>query len=249
MSYETPDVSALDLESMAVEERIEYALDALVTLGVKPNGLPVYSIREASALFLVPNSTLHRRWNGGKSRQVAHKEQMKLRPGEEAALVSWIIEMGRRGIPMRNNAVALYAQKISGSEVGDIWVRRFRMRHPELKGKFTTGLEKCRAQALNPAAVKSFFSILEEVVEEYEIPLENIYNMDEKGIQLGVGTRVYALIDRNQETAYQVEDGNREMVTVIEAVCADGTAIPPSFVFKGVRRDLEWGRVNPCNAR
>lgn len=34
--------------------------------------------------------------------------------------------------------------------------------------------------------------------------------------------------------AYQVEDGNRELVTIIKAVCADGLAIAPSVVFKGV---------------
>ncbi|KZP07206.1 CENP-B protein, partial [Athelia psychrophila] len=38
------------------------------------------------------------------------------------------------------------------------------------------------------------------------------------------------------------------LVTIIECVCADGTAIPPSVVFQGARRDLEWGRDNPCNA-
>jgi hypothetical protein len=73
--------------------------------------------------------------------------------------------------------------------------------------------------------------------------------MDEKGIQLGVGTRVAALIDRAQKTAYQIEDGNRELVTILETICADGSSIRPSVVVQGKRRDLEWGRVNPCNAR
>ncbi|KZP14232.1 CENP-B protein, partial [Athelia psychrophila] len=73
--------------------------------------------------------------------------------------------------------------------------------------------------------------------------------MDEKGIQLGVGKRVLALVDRDQKVVQQVEDGNRELVTVIECVCADGTAIPPSVVYQGARRDLEWGRDNPCKAR
>ena len=73
--------------------------------------------------------------------------------------------------------------------------------------------------------------------------------MDEKGIQLGLGARVLALVDRDQKTVYQVEDGDRELVTMIECVAADGTAIRPSVVVKGVRRNLEWGRDNPCDAR
>ncbi len=69
------------------------------------------------------------------------------------------------------------------------------------------------------------------------------------GIQLGLGKRVAALVDRDQKTAYQVEDGNRELVTVIETVCADGSALRPSVIFQGVRRNAEWGRNNPCDAR
>ena len=102
---------------------------------------------------------------------------------------------------------------------------------------------------MNPTAVAAFFDILKEVLQKYHIPVENIYNMDEKGVQLGVGQRVYALVQRSQETVNQIEDGNRELVTIIEAVCADGSVIPPSVVFKDVKRDLEWGHVNPCRAR
>ncbi|KAF7971789.1 hypothetical protein HWV62_19919 [Athelia sp. TMB] len=58
----------------------------------------------------------------------------------------------------------------------------------------------------------------------------------------------HAYIDRDQKVVHQVEDGNRELVTVIECVSADGTSIPPSVVYQGARRDLEWGRDNPCGA-
>jgi len=36
---------------------------------------------------------------------------------------------------------------------------------------------------------------------------------------------------------------------MIECVSADGESIWPTVVFKGARRNLEWGRVNPCKAR
>lgn len=57
------------------------------------------------------------------------------------------------------------------------------------------------------------------------------------------------MVDWDQSTVYQVEDGDRELVTIIECVCADGTAIRPSAVFKGQCRNLEWGRNNTCGAR
>ena len=73
--------------------------------------------------------------------------------------------------------------------------------------------------------------------------------MDEKGIQLGIGARVTAMIDWDQKIVYSIEDGNRELVTVIECICADGTILHPSMIFQGLRRNAEWGRDNPCNAR
>ncbi len=142
-----------------------------------------------------------------------------------------------------------YASEISGSSIGESWSARFMRRHPDLKVRWTTRLEQCHAKALNPTLVKEFYDLLESIVKEYNIPPHNIYNADEKGIQLGVGKRVAAIIDRDQKNVYQIEDGNRELVTIIEAVCADGTALHPSVIFQGMRRNLEWGRDNPCHAR
>ena len=94
---------------------------------------------------------------------------------------------------------------------------------------------------LNQTAVDGFFKTVKELIEEYAIPPKNIYNMDEKGIQLRLGKRVLAFFDHNQKDVHNVEDGNQELVTVIETVCADGTALCPSVIFKVKRRDLEWG--------
>jgi hypothetical protein len=242
-------VDPLDIENKTDEERIQLALEAVKINGFRPNGRPWLSLREAASSFNVKKTTLTARFNGRKTRREAHEQQKALSAGAEKALVEWIIEMGKRGIPLHASAVAQHATAISGTKVGEHWVHRFRTRHPELKAKWTTGLEKCRAQALNPTAVAGFYDTLEEVLEKYEITEENIYNMDEKGIQLGIGKKVLAMVDRDQKTVQHVEDGNRELVTVIECVCADGTAIPPSVVFQGARRNLEWGRDNPCNAR
>ena len=173
----------------------------------------------------------------------------RLLPLHRRALVDWVKEMGRRGIPLHASAVAHHASAISGTPVSERWVHRFRSRHPDLKAKWTTGLEKCRAQSLNPAAISGFYDVLESLVEEYQITEENMYNMDEKGVQLGIGGRVHALVDRDQKSVNQVEDGDHELVTIIKCVCADGTVIQPSAVFKGACQNLEWGRDNPCNAR
>jgi hypothetical protein len=70
-----------------------------------------------------------------------------------------------------------------------------------------------------------------------------------QGIQLGVGDRIRALVDPDQKVVQKIESGNRDLVTIIECIAADGTALHPSIVFQGLRRDLRWGEVNPCDAR
>lgn len=115
--------------------------------------------------------------------------------------------------------------------------------------KFTTSIEECRAWSLTPAAVSGFYNLLENTVTELGIPPENIYNMDEKGIQLGVGEHAAILIDQDQKTVNSVEQGTRDLVMIIEMVCADRTTLHPSVIFEGVRRDTHWGTVNPANAR
>jgi hypothetical protein len=138
---------------------------------------------------------------------------------------------------------------IVGHTIGESWVRHFKAHHPELKVKWSSTLEKCQAASLNPTLVSEYYDILEDTIKSYNIPAENIYNMDEKGIQLGIGQRVKAFIDCDQTDVYSVEDGNCELVTMVETISADGWSMHPSTIYQGMRWDLEWGRNNPCNAR
>lgn len=152
-------------------------------------------------------------------------------------------------MPMTYRSVAEAAGEISGKPVGEVWPKRFCKRHLDLKMKKTTGLEKAHAKALNRFAVDEFFDMLADVIKEYDILPENLYNMDEKGIQLGIGARITAMVDRDQKIVHSIEDRNRELVTVIECICADGSILHSSVIFQGLRRNSEWGRNNPCNAR
>jgi hypothetical protein len=43
--------------------------------------------------------------------------------------------------------------------------------------------------------------------------------------------KVPVLIDQDQKLAYSIKDGNRELVTVIKAICADGSILHPSVIF------------------
>jgi hypothetical protein len=236
-----PSSDTLDLEKLTQEDRIKLALEAH-----RINGI---SLRQAARTYNVPSSTLTSRAKGVLPRRQSHQHELKLTEAHESVLEQWCKVMGRRGVPITYQMLRDHASDISGQDVGATWPKRFMMRHPGLKIKYTTGLEQSRARSLNPNAVRDYFDLLTEILAEYNIIPENIYNMDEKGIQLGIGKRVAALVDRGQKTAYQVETGSRELITIIETISADGAALSPCVIFQGKRRNLEWGRENPCNAR
>ena len=134
---------------------------------------------------------------GGKTHQEAHVNEKLLTAAQEKVLVKWIKVQGCRSIPLTYATVALYAGEISGQQVGRSWPKHFLKRHPDLKIKKTQRLEVARAKALNQFVVGEFFDMLDELIKEYDILPENLYNMDEKGVQLGIGAKVAVMVDKD----------------------------------------------------
>ena len=140
-------VDPLDLEGKSGKEHIQMALKAITHNGFKENGQPWLSIREVALTFQVKRGVLGAQFNGRKTRKEAHEHEKTLTFAQERALVDWVKEMGCRGIPLHASAVAHHASAILGTPISERWVHRFCSRHPDLKAKWTTGLEKCRAQS------------------------------------------------------------------------------------------------------
>jgi hypothetical protein len=55
--------------------------------------------------------------------------------------------------------------------------------------------------------------------------------MDETGFRIGCG-RAYKIITRRnkQKRFYLIDPDNRESITSIETICADGSSIPPMVI-------------------
>jgi hypothetical protein len=53
--------------------------------------------------------------------------------------------------------------------------------------------------------------------------------MDEKGFMLGIFSR--ALFE-SQKIRAHIQDGNREWITLLACICADGSALNPAIIFQ-----------------
>ena len=64
--------------------------------------------------------------------------------------------------------------------------------------------------------------------------------MDEKGSLLGIALKVKVICRRNRRNPRYTQDGNREIVTVIECVSAAGKVLPPMYIYKGSAHLMGW---------
>jgi hypothetical protein len=161
----------------------------------------------------------------------------------ERVLLDWVGHKAEMGLPMDYREIRSHASTLAGRIVGKKWVARFMKRHPETIAAKPSKLDPKRAQNFNKTTVYDFFDKLQSLHSEYNnIPPEHIWNMDEKGIQLGGGRKntnrshVYLRSHRNR---YRISSDNLELVTVTECISAAGDSLPPSFVLsEGPKPDL-----------
>lgn len=85
-------------------------------------------------------------------------------------------------------------------------------------------------------------------MEEYSITADNIYNMGGKGCLLGQCQKTRRIFTKDSNGPRDGQDGNREWITILAAICADGTALSPAIIVPpllvpptdGHRMSLDW---------
>jgi hypothetical protein len=177
----------------------------------------------------------------------AHSHQQLLSPYQETVLIDWIQYWSTSATPISKCALARKVQALCRKRPGKNWVKGFLAQNPAIKLSKALGLDPKRAQALNREVVTDYFTQLKSIIEEHGIPVENIYNIDEKGCQWSGGRKCRDekyFVPRIQRLCYKIQSGNLELVTIIEAVSANGHALKPGFVFAGKEVCLDWYRVD-----
>jgi len=217
--------------------RINLAYEAWLTYS---NTIPVREIARAHGVVL---STLQGRINRGLSKLEASQAMQRLTVGEEDALRDWILELASWGWPvrleqLRGMATELLLEKGDTKELGIHWTEQYLKRYPVLKTKFVAGLDKARAKAQDPTIIKHWFELYRTIRLKYNITNdENVSNMDEKGVLLGIIGKVKVIILRHEKKQYMTEPRNREWATLIECVPLKASACRPRprpwIIFKG----------------
>lgn len=235
-SRNTPPSRDIGLKNALAAMKIE------VGKGLKPN------VTDFARRYNVPRSTLNDHFTGQRTfRHQAHESQQFLNHAQELVLLVWLQFWASLGLAKKRFEVMNKAYQIAKVMPGSNWFARLSERHcDKIYYHGAKPLDGKRASGFNRVVVERHLREWETCIQEWGIPVENIYNMDEKGIQMGGprnGSGQKYVLSREEKKAarpYVVKSDSLELVTVIEAVCADGAALSPGFVTQEGNAGAWW---------
>ena len=213
------------------------------------------SYAKVAAEFGVNESTVRRRvLSVGLSISEFNASKQKLTPAEEEVLVASILEASHHGFPPTHHQIAMEADCIQFSRLGNSyqpvgkqWVNEFLRRHNKvIKTHWSAPLSTIRAQSANPRAIHNFLTglVKREVVDK-DVPPELLYQIDETSTPQQLGMKLRVVGPRESRRQHLQESGTKENITVLVTICADGTALPPTIIFKNkeLPEDIHYDNV------
>jgi hypothetical protein len=210
--------------------------NAIAAIGASPSGDKL-SYWQAAIQFKVDCSTLRRRHKEGQtSVEAKNIRQRKLHPQQEAELVQYIKDLTKKTLPPTRQMIQNFTSQVAGCDVSASWVTQFINRHCiNLITKWITSMDYQRHQADSLLKYDLYFDLLHSKMTEYNVQPHNIVNMDEKGFLIGVlshSKRVFSweLWEKKEVTA-ALQDGSREWITLLAAICADGEVLPTGIIY------------------
>jgi hypothetical protein len=202
----------------------------------------------------VEPSTLSRRYRGETtSKQASAAARRLLSPIQETELLGQIKRLTSNGLPPTKIMIGNFASGIAGRDVGKHWVERFISRNAdELILTWSSGIDRERYQSDFGHSYKAYFKLLERKIDEYKIEPRFMYNMDEKGFMLGQVHKSKRVFNRqlyqHGDGGKRVQDGSREWITCLAAICADGSRLPPSLIYQSDTESLQDTWLDHFNA-
>ncbi|KAL0940014.1 transposase [Colletotrichum truncatum] len=149
---------------------------------------------------------------------------------EEKTIVEYILDLDARSFPPRLSGVEEMANRLLAERdappVGKRWASNFVKRQPQLRTRFFQ-------------VIRGWFSLVKNTIAKYGIADADIYNFDETGFMMGViaSGMVVTSAERRSNTK-MTQPGNREWVTVIQAINSQGESIPPYIIVAGQHFDI-----------
>jgi hypothetical protein len=142
-------------------------------------------------------------------------------------------------------AIELLKGKGDINDLGINWTQGFLRRHPDLKSRFVPLLDKDRVVAEDPDQIQRYFELFQATKAKYNIHDDDVYNMDKKGVMMGVIAKLRVVVSRKNKKPYMTQQGKREWVSLIECISLDGRVLSPFVIFKCKALLKDWYKNFP----
>ncbi|KAM4055601.1 DDE superfamily endonuclease [Hirsutella rhossiliensis] len=173
---------------------------------------------ETARRYNIDKSTLWRRFKGktASNHDANSYSRQKLTSAQEEILIGHVNKLTDRGIPPTPQMLKNIAEDLDHQR----------------KAADNSGISKLLQSS------KTAF-----IIEKYNISPSNVYNFDEKGFQIGLSRSTKRVVPREALRRGKLvgasQDGNREFITLIAAICADYSYLPPALIYKGESKDFQ----------
>jgi hypothetical protein len=203
----------------------------------------------------VVRSTLTRRHRAEtRPRNEVSTEQQNLNPQQEKDLVGYIEELSERRLQPTRQMIRNFMSSVAQKEVSESAVTRFiNKHHDQLTSQWNSAMDSVRHNADSAAKYEQYFKLLHDKIQEYDVEAAHTYNMDEKGFMTGIIGRSKRVFSKRKfdkgEVRASLQDGNRDWVTVIACVCADGGVLPPGVIYATAGKAIQSSWVKDIDPR
>lgn len=211
-------------------------------------------IRAAATLYGVSKSALQRHLKIfsrlGDEEQAAHNFEQQhgfqriFNTQEEKLLEEYLLDASNMCYGLTERDVRILAFNFAvanhknippswdrNKSAGKEWMFCFRKRHPKIALRTPEATSLTRATSFNAHNVSIFFNNLREVKERYNFLPNQIYNCDETAVTT-VHKPPRILAQTGQKQIGKITSGERgTLVTLCVSICANGTFVPPFFIF------------------
>jgi hypothetical protein len=208
------------------------------------------NLHAAAKRYSVSRTTLARRRKGIQSRADIIPNSRKLNPIEEEVIVRRVLDLYEQGFSPGYDIVKDMANLLlttrNASRVGPRWASNFVRRQPELRTRWSRPYDYQRAKCEDPKIINAWFDLVRNTIAKHGILESDIWNFDETGFLMGqISSTLIITSSEGRGRAKKIQPGNREWVTVIQAVQSGGEVIPPYVVVAGKTHLESWYRNNP----
>jgi hypothetical protein len=203
------------------------------------------SIRQAARAHDISHSKLAQRLRGRKPRVFTYSSLQRLNPTQEITLVRWLEDLQRQILPSNHATVRqiityLLAENNDHKPLGKNWTTKFLKRHPQLATRPGQRMDINRLVALDTGIIQTFFSKFCELRTRYNVEDQDIYNMDEKGFQMGQTGSEPVIVNKCLGPPVIPSTGTSKWVTIIECISATGQVLKPMVIHIGKDVKDHW---------